>query len=106
MGFLKDKACAYKHAKVSKAAKYSDEDLEKYTGKSRAELDKWAASAEGVVRWQTAGGANGVIGVGSVGEGRLNFGPEWEERGRQAEWEQHWVIDEGRPRQEASTDEK
>jgi len=94
MGFLNDKHLAYKDAKSGRSAKFSDEQIEKYTGKSRVEFDKWAANTAGVGRWQKASSmmAGGTVGLG-MGEmpehvtgTTLKFGPEWEKR--QLEWEQ------------------
>ncbi|KAJ1327034.1 hypothetical protein MN608_08483 [Microdochium nivale] len=105
MGFLDDKVRAYKDARDGRSAKFSDEDIEKYTGKTRAELDNWAANTEGVGRWQKASSmlAGGTVGmgmgempthvVGGAGDGSsgskstLKFGPEWEKR--EIEWKEH-----------------
>lgn len=100
MGILNDKYRAYKDAQSGRSSKFSDEDIEKYTGKSRVELDKWAANTEGVGRWQKASSmmAGGTVGLG-MGEmpehvtgSTLKFGPEWEKR--HLEWEQQRARDE------------
>ncbi|KAJ1337829.1 hypothetical protein MN608_00685 [Microdochium nivale] len=69
MGFFSDKYRAYKDAKDGRGTTFSDEDLIKHTGKSRAELDKWARSTEGVGPNQKAGSltAGGTCGP-AVGE--------------------------------------
>ncbi|KAH7036012.1 uncharacterized protein B0I36DRAFT_319527 [Microdochium trichocladiopsis] len=94
MGFLGAKYRAYKDARSGRSAKFSDDDIEKYTGKSRVDLDKWAVTTEGVGRWQPASSmmAGGTVGLGmhempmNVTRQPLKFGPEWEKR--HLEWEQ------------------
>jgi len=59
----------------------SDEDLLKYTGKTRAEFDKWAATTPGVAGGQaagslTAGGTSGFGMAGGAGEGLGGWGTE------------------------------
>ena len=56
----------------------SDEDIQKYTGKSRAELDQWAEHEAGVGKNQRAGGiaqgpASGLGGV-AAGDGYGGWG--------------------------------
>lgn len=46
-----------------------------------------AGGSVGMGTSETAGGANGVIGAGSVGEGKLKSGPEWEKRKRERQAE-------------------
>ncbi|KIW61955.1 hypothetical protein PV05_02015 [Exophiala xenobiotica] len=69
MGFLGDKYKSFTNFKNGRNAdgssKISDEDLQKYTGMDRAELDKFAANTPGVGANQnagsiTAGGNNGL----------------------------------------------
>ncbi len=59
MGFLGDKYRAFQHFKNGRnpdgSSKMSDEDLKKYTGKDRAEFDKFAANTPGVAGNQNAG---------------------------------------------------
>ncbi|KAK5404926.1 hypothetical protein LTR06_009192 [Exophiala xenobiotica] len=59
MGFLGDKYKAFTNFKNGRNAdgssKISDEDLQKYTGMDRAELDKFAANTPGVAANQNAG---------------------------------------------------
>ncbi|KXJ97305.1 hypothetical protein Micbo1qcDRAFT_171006 [Microdochium bolleyi] len=91
MGFLGDKYRAYKDAKEGRSnARFSEADIQKYTGRSRAELDRWAQSTEGVGANQKAGSltAGGTYGP-AVGEystfdvaGPLKFPPP---TGRQME---------------------
>ncbi|ODA83684.1 hypothetical protein RJ55_02199 [Drechmeria coniospora] len=62
----------------------SDEDLERYTGKSRSEFDAWKATAPGVGGHQRAGtlamgGASGLAGV-AAGAGFGGWGPSAEPR--------------------------
>jgi len=59
----------------------SDEDYLKYTGKSRAEFDNWAATTPGVAGGQAAGSllAGGTSGIGmsaGAGEGLGGWGFE------------------------------
>lgn len=62
MGFLGDKYKAYQNFKNGRnpdgSSKMSDEDLKKYTGKDRAEFDKFAANTPGVAGNQNAGSLN------------------------------------------------
>lgn len=55
----------YKNARMGRDNKISSEDLEKYTGKSRTELEKWAETTPGVGKNQvsiTAGCSPGIGG--------------------------------------------
>ncbi|EMR70203.1 hypothetical protein UCREL1_2765 [Eutypa lata UCREL1] len=55
----------YHNARIGRDNKASDEDLEKYTGKSRVELEKWAETTPGVGKNQVsiaAGSSPGIAG--------------------------------------------
>ncbi|KAK5945981.1 hypothetical protein PMZ80_000120 [Knufia obscura] len=59
----------------------SDEDLKKYTGKTREELDDWSKTTPGVAGGQaagslTAGGTSGIGMAGGAGEGLGGWGFE------------------------------
>ncbi|KAJ9615003.1 hypothetical protein H2200_001077 [Cladophialophora chaetospira] len=62
MGFLGDKYKAFQNYKNGRnpdgSSKISDEDIKKYTGKDRAEFDKFAANTPGVAGNQNAGSLN------------------------------------------------
>lgn len=63
----------------------SDDDIKKYTGKTRAELEAWAATRPGVGKNQLAGNtalanASGLGGV-AAGEGLGGWGPDSAPRG-------------------------
>jgi hypothetical protein len=58
MSWLKDRFGSTKDTAAKKQTTYSDEDLEKYTGMSRTQLDKFAANTPGVAGNQKAGDSN------------------------------------------------
>ncbi|KXJ89891.1 hypothetical protein Micbo1qcDRAFT_165278 [Microdochium bolleyi] len=106
MGFFDTKYRAYRDARAGRSAQFSDEEIEKYTGKTRAELDKWAVSTEGVGRWQKASSmmAGGTVGLG-MGEmpthvrgTTLKYGPQWEQR--QRDWEEQREQEQRRQEEE------
>ena len=64
----------YDDARLGRNNKISDEDLEKYTGKSRVELEKWAETTPGVGKNQvsiTAASKAGIAGDLAAGAGPL-----------------------------------
>ncbi|KAF5019593.1 hypothetical protein F66182_8403 [Fusarium sp. NRRL 66182] len=72
----------YRRFKDSKkSVPLSDEDIQKYTGKTREELSAWADSQPGVGRNQlagrAAGPASGLAGV-AIGDGLGGWGPSAE----------------------------
>jgi hypothetical protein len=78
MSWLKNRLGSSKDAKTT----YSDEDLEKYTGMTRTQLDKFAANTPGVAGNQKAGDATaaGTYDGGSSTfdiSSDLKFPPGW-----------------------------
>ncbi|KAG8676578.1 hypothetical protein FPOAC2_02684 [Fusarium poae] len=79
----KEKKSLYRRYKDSKApVPLSDEDIQKYTGKSREELKTWADSTPGVGKNQLAGRAtigetSGLAGV-AMADGYGGWGPSAE----------------------------
>ncbi|RBR24635.1 uncharacterized protein FIESC28_02568 [Fusarium coffeatum] len=78
-----EKKSLYRRYKDSKApVPLSDEDIQKYTGKSREELKTWADSTPGVGKNQLAGKATvgDVSGFGgmAMGDGYGGWGPSAE----------------------------
>ncbi|KAF4341336.1 hypothetical protein FBEOM_4809 [Fusarium beomiforme] len=77
---VKDKKTLYERFQAGKKSKpLSDEDILKYTGKTRDELSKWADSQPGVGKNQLAGSitAGPISGLGGVaiGDGLGGWGP-------------------------------
>lgn len=81
----------YEDAKTGRNVQISDEDLKKYTGKSKAEIDQWAKDRPGVGVNQlagklTVGGATGLGGLEtangfggwgpSAGDDKMKFPPQ------------------------------
>ena len=64
----------YDNARSGRNNKFSDEELEKYTGKSRVELEKWAETTPGVGKNQlsiAAASKPGIAGDLAAGAGPL-----------------------------------
>ncbi len=65
---------SYQDARLGRNNKISDEDLEKYTGKSRVEIEKWAETTPGVGKNQLsieAGSKPGIAGEVAAPAGPL-----------------------------------
>lgn len=63
----------YKNARTGRDNKISDEDLEKFTGRDRVQLEKWAETAPGVGKNQVSIAAAGTPGI--AGELAAPAGP-------------------------------
>ncbi|KAK3935884.1 hypothetical protein QBC46DRAFT_40791 [Diplogelasinospora grovesii] len=87
----------YMDAKTGRNVKISDEDLKKYTGMTKAELEEWAKDRPGVAANQPAGKltvgpatgfggyetAHGYGGWGpSAGSDKLKFPPQKQQEGK------------------------
>ncbi|KAJ9149354.1 hypothetical protein NKR23_g4364 [Pleurostoma richardsiae] len=69
----------YQDAKTGRNNTMSDDDLKKYTGMDRAQLEDWAKDRPNVGGNQsagsiTAGGTSGLGGMAGVGEGLYGWG--------------------------------
>ncbi|RYP91797.1 hypothetical protein DL770_002053 [Monosporascus sp. CRB-9-2] len=63
----------YQNTRLGRDNKISNEDLEKYTGKNRTELEKWAETTPGVGKNQVSIAAGSSPGIG--GELAAQAGP-------------------------------
>ncbi|POR31690.1 hypothetical protein TPAR_08099 [Tolypocladium paradoxum] len=84
-GSTAKKSLYQRHQDKKRGAPISDEDLKKYTGKTRDEFDAFAANTPGVGRNQLAGKmsvgpASGLGGL-AAGEGYGGWGPGAEPNG-------------------------
>lgn len=69
----------YRESKASKSGAISDEDMLKYTGKTKAEINEWSKMAPGVAGNQSAGSITaGSSGLGGMAAGDGYGGWGWD----------------------------
>ncbi|RYP80867.1 hypothetical protein DL769_002245 [Monosporascus sp. CRB-8-3] len=75
----------YQNARLGRDNKISNEDLKKYTGKSKTELEKWAETTPGVGKNQVGKNQVSIAAGSSPGIGKGTRGPSWAVGNEQAE---------------------